>query len=169
MLFLSLFISPGSVEALVRRGWKIKYLLTDYFPSNIFAKNYQYRFIYVRGAARKISDIFGTQCIWLQGRARWWKSFYRKTDHITPQFISLAKDIGQQTKVGHGQGVGVACLVQQWPNCMQPTPYTIVQSGLQEHWHTGLWDALAMWVGCCVAIACVGRRFPRPQHAFACR
>jgi len=41
MLFLFFFISPGSAEALVRWGEKIKYLLIAYFLRYFYAKNYQ--------------------------------------------------------------------------------------------------------------------------------
>jgi len=57
-LFLSFFISPGSAEALVRWGGKIKYLLMVYFLSTFVPKNYENRFMYVRVIARQISDIF---------------------------------------------------------------------------------------------------------------
>ena len=38
-----LSVSPGSAEALVRRGENIKYHFTTYFLSNISAKNYKNR------------------------------------------------------------------------------------------------------------------------------
>jgi len=64
MLFLTFFIMPGSAEALVRWCWKIKYLFIAYFLSNIFAKNYQNRFVYVRVMVRQSTDIYiETQCI----------------------------------------------------------------------------------------------------------
>jgi len=64
MLFLTFFITPGSVEALVRWCGKIKYLLIAYFLSNICAKNYQSRFVYVRVMVRQSTDIYiETQCI----------------------------------------------------------------------------------------------------------
>ena len=64
MLFLSFFISPGSAEALVRMGGKIKHLLIACFLGNICARNYQNRFMYVRVMVRQSSDVFGkTQCI----------------------------------------------------------------------------------------------------------
>jgi len=47
MLFLSFCILPGSAEALVRWGGKIKHLLIAYYLRNICAKNYQNRFLYV--------------------------------------------------------------------------------------------------------------------------
>jgi len=41
-------VSPGSAEALVRRGGKIKYILIAYFLHNIFAKNCRNRTVYVK-------------------------------------------------------------------------------------------------------------------------
>jgi len=40
MWFSCFCVLPGSAEALVRWGGKIKYWLTSYFLGNIFAKNY---------------------------------------------------------------------------------------------------------------------------------
>jgi len=57
MLFLSFFISPGSAEALVMWGGKLKYLFITYFLSNICTKNYQNWFMYVRVTVRQSSDI----------------------------------------------------------------------------------------------------------------
>jgi len=55
-------VSLGSAEAVVRRGEKIKHLLTDYFLSNISVKNYQNRFMYVKVIARQSTTIFETEC-----------------------------------------------------------------------------------------------------------
>ena len=52
------YISPGSAEALVTCGGKIKYLLIAYFLSNICAENYQNLFMHVRVIVRQSSDIF---------------------------------------------------------------------------------------------------------------
>jgi len=41
-------VSPGSAEALVRWGGKIKYVLIAYFPGNIFAKNRCNRAVYIK-------------------------------------------------------------------------------------------------------------------------
>jgi len=41
-------VSPDSAEALVRWGWKIKYILTAYFLGNICAKNYHKRTMCVK-------------------------------------------------------------------------------------------------------------------------
>ena len=41
-------VSPGSAEALVRCGGKIKYILIAYFLGNIFAKNCRNRTVYVK-------------------------------------------------------------------------------------------------------------------------
>jgi len=49
--------------SLVRSGGKIKYFSIAFFLSNICAKIYQNRFMYVGVIARQSSDIFGTQCI----------------------------------------------------------------------------------------------------------
>ena len=49
------FASCRSAEALVRWGWKIKYLLIAYFH-----QNNQNRFVYTRVIARQSSDIFET-------------------------------------------------------------------------------------------------------------
>ena len=72
MLFLSVFILPGSVEALVRWGGKIKYLLIAYFLRNICAKNYQNQFMYVWVIARQSSHIFwGTVQSVVTDRVAW--------------------------------------------------------------------------------------------------
>jgi len=54
-------VSPGSAEALVRWGEKIKYHLTAYFLSNISAKNCQNRSLYVGVVASQNNDFFGTK------------------------------------------------------------------------------------------------------------
>ena len=41
-------VSPGSAEALVRCGGKIKYILIAYFLGNIFATNCRNRTVYVK-------------------------------------------------------------------------------------------------------------------------
>ena len=41
-------VSPGSTEALVRCGGKIKYILIAYFLGNIYAKNCRNRTVYVK-------------------------------------------------------------------------------------------------------------------------
>jgi len=41
-------VSPGSAEALVRCGGKIKYILIAYFLGNICAKNCRNRTVYVK-------------------------------------------------------------------------------------------------------------------------
>ena len=52
-------VSPGSAEAVVRLGWKIKYHLTAYCVSNIRAKNYQNRLIYVKVTTSHINVFLG--------------------------------------------------------------------------------------------------------------
>ena len=57
-------VSPGSAEALVRCGGKIKYVLIAYFLRNIYAKNCRNRTVYVKIIAScKGGSFFGTQCI----------------------------------------------------------------------------------------------------------
>jgi len=51
-------VSPGSAEALVRWGGKIKYVLIVYFLSNIFAKNCCNRDVYVKIIASQRWDVF---------------------------------------------------------------------------------------------------------------
>ena len=41
-------VSPGSAEALVRSGGKIKYSLIAYFLGNIYAQNCRSRTVYVK-------------------------------------------------------------------------------------------------------------------------
>jgi len=41
-------VSPGSAEALVRCGGKIKYILIAYFLRNVYAKNCRNRTVYVK-------------------------------------------------------------------------------------------------------------------------
>ena len=57
-----LFVSSGSAEALVRYREKIKHRLIAYFLSNISAKNYQNRSIFVDVIASQSSVVFETQC-----------------------------------------------------------------------------------------------------------
>ena len=56
-------VSPGSAEALVRCGGKIKYILIAYFLRNIYAKNCRNRTVYVKiiGSC-KGGTFFETQC-----------------------------------------------------------------------------------------------------------
>jgi len=55
-------VSPGSVEALVRCGGKIKYILIAYFLGNIYAKNCGNRTVYVKIIAScKGGTFFETQ------------------------------------------------------------------------------------------------------------
>ena len=58
-IFLSFIIPPDSAEALVRWGRKINYFVIAYFLCNIFAKNCQNQFMYVRVMTRLSSDIVG--------------------------------------------------------------------------------------------------------------
>ena len=51
-------VSSGSAEAIVRWGRKIKYISTDYFPGNIFAKNCCNRAVYVKIIASERWDVF---------------------------------------------------------------------------------------------------------------
>jgi len=51
-------VSPGSAEALVRWGGKIKYVLIAYFIGNIFAKNCCSRTVYVKIIASQRWDVF---------------------------------------------------------------------------------------------------------------
>ena len=53
-----LSVSPGSAEALVGWGGKIKYHLIAYFHSNISAKNYQNRSMFVEVIASESSVVF---------------------------------------------------------------------------------------------------------------
>jgi len=57
-------VSPGSAEALVRCGGKIKYILIAYFLGNIYAKNCRNRTVYVKIIAScKGGTFFETRCI----------------------------------------------------------------------------------------------------------
>ena len=57
-------LSPGSAEATVRCGEKIKYILIAYFLGNICAKNCRNRTVYVKIIAScKGGTFFETQCI----------------------------------------------------------------------------------------------------------
>ena len=51
-------VSPGSAEAQVRWGGKIKYVLNDYFLGNIRAKNYHNQTVYVKIIASQRWDVF---------------------------------------------------------------------------------------------------------------
>jgi len=63
MQFLHFSISPGSAETLVRRGGIINHHLIAYSLSNISAKNYQNRLVYVEVIVCNISVVFfETQC-----------------------------------------------------------------------------------------------------------
>jgi len=56
-------VSPGSAEALVRCGGKIKYILIAYFLGNIYAKNCRNRTVYVKIIANcKGGTILETHC-----------------------------------------------------------------------------------------------------------
>jgi len=56
-------VSPGSAEALVRCGGKIKYILIPYFLGNICAKNCRNRTVYVKSIAScKGGTFFETRC-----------------------------------------------------------------------------------------------------------
>jgi len=52
------FLFPGSAEALVRRGGKIKYVLIAYFQGDIFAKNCCNQTVYVKIIASQMWDVF---------------------------------------------------------------------------------------------------------------
>ena len=51
-------VSPGSAEALVRWGGKIKYILIAYFLRNICANNCRSRIVYVKIIASQRWDVF---------------------------------------------------------------------------------------------------------------
>ena len=56
-------VPPGSAEALVRCGGKIKYILIPYFLGNIFAKNCRNRTVHVKIIAScKGGRFFETRC-----------------------------------------------------------------------------------------------------------
>jgi len=109
---LQVFCSPGSAEALVRRGGKIKYLVIAYFFSNICAKNYYYRFVYLGVIARQSSDIFGTQYIFVM------VALYNRADHyifalrfhsfFSSFFFSSPNLSGRRLDVYHTSSLGVA-------------------------------------------------------------
>jgi len=57
-------VSPGSAEAQVRWGGKIKYILIAYFLRNTCAKNYHNQRVYVKIIASQRWDVFlETRCI----------------------------------------------------------------------------------------------------------
>ena len=57
-------VSPGSAEAQVRWGGKIKYILIAYFLGNICAINYRNRTVHVKIIASQRRDVFfETRCI----------------------------------------------------------------------------------------------------------
>ena len=58
MRFLCFRALPGSAEALVRWGGKIKYHLTTYITGNITATNYQNRLMYVEVIASQSSVVY---------------------------------------------------------------------------------------------------------------
>ena len=51
-------VSPGSAEAQVKWGGKIKYILIAYFLGNICAKNYHNQTVYVKIIASQMWDVF---------------------------------------------------------------------------------------------------------------
>jgi len=51
-------VSPGSAEALVRCGGKIKYILIAYFLGNIYAKNCHSRTVYIKIIASQRWEVF---------------------------------------------------------------------------------------------------------------
>jgi len=58
-------VSPGSAEALVRCGGKIKYVLIACFLGNIYAKNCRNGTVYVKIIAScKSGTFFETQCMY---------------------------------------------------------------------------------------------------------
>jgi len=58
MRFLCFHDLPGSAEALIRRGGKIKYHLTSYCLGSIPVKNYQNRLMRIEVIASQISVVF---------------------------------------------------------------------------------------------------------------
>ena len=51
-------VSPGSAEAQVRRGGKVKYILIPYFLGNTCAKNYRNGTVYAKIIASQRWDVF---------------------------------------------------------------------------------------------------------------
>jgi len=51
-------VSPGSAEAQVRWGWKLKHILIAYFLGSICSKNYRNRAVYVKIIASQRWDVF---------------------------------------------------------------------------------------------------------------
>jgi len=62
--FPGFLFAPGSAEALVRCGGKIKYIFIAYFLGNIYVKNCRNRTVYVKGiiASCKGGTFFETHC-----------------------------------------------------------------------------------------------------------
>ena len=57
-------VSPGSAKALVRRGMKLRNVPISYLLSNIFAKNYQNRLMYVNVIACQSCELYSeTVCL----------------------------------------------------------------------------------------------------------
>jgi len=52
------FLFPGSAEAQVGWGGKVKYILIAYFLGNTCAKNYRNRTVYVKIIASQKWDVF---------------------------------------------------------------------------------------------------------------
>jgi len=50
--------SPGTAEALVRWGGKVKYILIAYLLGNICTKNYRNRTVYIKIIASQRWDVF---------------------------------------------------------------------------------------------------------------
>jgi len=78
-------VSPGSAEALLKWGGKIKHHLIAHFLSNVCAKKCQNRFMSVRVIPRKSSDIF------------FWETVYTRTQMalIGISFSELWADMWQ--------------------------------------------------------------------------
>ena len=55
-------ISQGNAEVLYRWGGKTNHCLISYFLSNISAKNYRNRIVYVKIIASQMWDVFEAQC-----------------------------------------------------------------------------------------------------------
>jgi len=90
-------VSPGSAEALVKLGWKIKYILIAYFLCNICAKNCRNRTVYVNIIANCKGRTFFWDTVYIF--ALWFLSFF---------FFSSPNLSGHRLDVYHTSTHGVA-------------------------------------------------------------
>jgi len=143
-------VSPGSAEALVGRGGKIKYILIAYFLGNICAKNCHNRTVYIKIIAICKSGTFFWDTVYISHLLRWtaqlaltelWFYIPLDTKCTTTQnkFLKLKPGLDAAYDIRPGNGEGLFwfwCFINLSLSYLDTYPLTY-SPGTHTVWQTG--------------------------------